>query len=140
MCGELVAVAYRQCPACGEPLLPPLPVVNRRDQGLALGIGGLSTAITGYFVWQAIDALAWMNHPLRGPHAEMHRDIALFTAAFVTLWLWGLPIVAVLVGDPRALKKGIVVSGWRLFWQTQGIMYAISVAFVLLCLVTCATR
>jgi hypothetical protein len=137
MCGESIAAVAPQCPACGEPLLAGLPIESWRDFALAMSIGAVSCGINGYFAFYAIRAVI---APPVGPHSFMERDLAVISAVLVMLWLWPLPVLASLVGDPQRKKKGLPVSRWRLFWQTQGIMYAVSVGLFFLCLVTCATR
>lgn len=131
MCGTLVATAYRECPSCGEPMLPPLPVTLWWDVALAMGVGGLSVAICGYWVGVASQASGGFPY---------ERELPTIIASVITFWLWGPPLFAVVAIDPKRPPKGLPVSRWRQFWQMQGIMYGISIAFFFLCLATCATR
>jgi hypothetical protein len=129
MCGALVAAADKRCAACGEAMLPPQPLAQWWDIALAFGIGSATTVLCGYWIGYAVQVAG--GDP-------MERDISSIIACVLTAWFWMLPILAVVVGDPRSTNNRVPTSRWRLFWQAQGIMYAISIAFFLLCLATCA--
>lgn len=130
MCGQLVAAADRQCPACGEPMLPSQPAVHARDRALALGIGGLSACICGYWIVIALQATGGFAY---------ERELPKLIAVVLTFWFWGPPIIAVLIANSRHPPKK-ETSRWRVFWQTQAVMYAISLGLTLLCTITCMPR
>ncbi len=120
---------YKRCLVCGTATVSLARENELRDRWLAFGIGGFSAVICGYFIFVATQASGGFAY---------ERELPVLVAGVVTGWLWMLPILAVIVGDPRRKKQGMLVSPWRLFWQTQAIMYAVSMAFYLLCLATCA--
>lgn len=130
-CGWRTSFAYNLCLKCGVPMISVVRENELRDRGLAFGIGGFSAVLCGYFIFVATQASGGFAY---------ERELPVLIAGVVTGWLWFLPILAVIVGDPRRKKQGIPVSPWRLFWQMQAIMYAASMAISLLCLATCATR
>lgn len=144
MCGQSVAITENDCPACGEPIQKvKLPVIAR-DRMLSYLSGGITTLITGGMLvnWIMLERdIAQHNaNQIEQHHAALASGIMMGLTFVVSAWLWAPPLIRVAIHDPKAYGKEKVPSRWRLFWQTQLTMYALSVALVLLCLVTCATR
>lgn len=144
MCGHHLTSTNISCPTCGEPIRPATMLDVTRDRSLSFLTGLISLLITAGCVARCIDLQfqLWQrgNHPIERHIASLNRDVMLLFTLFVSAWLWGPPLLRVAIHDPKSYGKEKVTSRWRVFWQTQIAMYALSVAFVLLCLVTCATR
>ncbi len=122
---------YKRCLVCGAATVSVDHANQIRDRWLACAIGGFSTVLCGYFIFIAMQASGGFAY---------ERELPVLAAWVITGWLWVLPILVVVMGGPRMQKSRLPTSRWRLFWQMQAIMYAISTALFLLCLATCATR
>jgi hypothetical protein len=127
MCGHVIATACKQCPACGEVILPPKPVAQGGDLVLAFVTGGLSFAVCGFFFVMFIEAWLW---PIPEAHAWMVLYFSFFGTCIVTAWLWGPPVIVIRFFATKFTKP---IPAWRIFWQTQAIMYALSIGLFILC-------
>lgn len=146
MCGKTVTPMENLCPGCGEPI-PKANVPDvARDRMLCYLVGGFTGLMTGGMLINCVMLhFQVLRESSQGHSVTIHlgtldRDIMMIFTFIASVWLWGPPLLRVAIHDPKSYGKAKIPSRWRLFWQTQVAMYALSVAFVLLCLVTCATR
>lgn len=137
MCGHFIEVNERPCPSCGETLQTPPADTTLADIVLALGFGGLSVLICGFFYWEFIRACIW---PVNVDHYWMVQILDLFAGCLVTAWLWGPPAFVITYLPRSPTRSKTPVSVCRQFWQIQAIMLAISLALLLLCVLSRAIR
>ena len=84
-------------------------------------------AICFFFLWHAVNTIAD-----GGPE----RDIAVVTAGLMIGWLWIPPIYVIITSKLKSDGSRPTTSRWRLFWQAQGLIYAVSLLFLPFCLVS----
>ncbi len=118
MCGRIIASSKTICSYCGEP-----PVEKRIsgaliDKCLAYITGGVGATICIFFL------------------VNLEPGLNVIVAGLVFGLLFGPPWVRVSINSPKPGEKP-AISLWRIFWQTQAVMYAITLGSFVLCLGVC---
>lgn len=129
MCGATNLVSSVTCKACGESIPIMAPVDVARDRAIAIGVGMITALICGYWILSAV--------PVLGVPRTISEEITVIFAGLITLWLWGPPLFVSAIYRPADVTRGTAVSRYRVFWQTQSLMYALSIGLHLLCLGIC---
>lgn len=118
MCGRIIASTKTICSYCGEPPIEkPIPS-DLIDKCLAYVTGGVGAAICGFFL------------------INIEPGLSVFVAALVFGWLFGPPLIRVSIASAKS-DTTRNSSLWRVFWQTQAVMYAVTLALFVLCLGVC---
>ncbi len=129
MCGSVGTAAEGSCRECGELPQRLTAVDTSRDRVIGIGLGILSALICGYWIFSAL--------PLLGVPRTVAEEITVYVSGVITALLWGPPILVTAMFTLSMSNKHQLRYRWRIFWQTQAIMYALSIGSVLLCSGVC---
>ncbi len=138
MCGKTVTPMENLCPGCGESIQKAKPSDVARDRLLCYLVGGFTGLMTGGMLINCVMLqfeVIRLWYEVSVPIAMDNRDTMTVIMFFVSVWLWGVPLLRVVTHDPTSYGKENVPSRWRIFWRTQS---ALSLAVVLVCLITWA--
>lgn len=128
MCGRSAVGAEQVCPECGDklPISTRITPAKGIDQAMGVFLALITVLITITVLSPFLLALGFDPvHPNAGSY--------LCIIMAVIAWLWGPPLIRMKRSEFNPSHR------WRVYWQTQVAVYAITLALFLLLFTVCTT-